>query len=52
MTKRTWEISDIDGSNKRRVTLDQYLAEVRAAKIAAERIAEAKYGLRFVRPTR
>ena len=31
-TERTWEISDIDGSNKRRVTLAQYRAELDAAK--------------------
>jgi hypothetical protein len=51
-SKRAWAISDIDGRNARNVTLAQYLAEVRAAKIAAERIAEANYGIRFIRPTR
>lgn len=35
-TERTWEISDIDGKNKRTVTLAQYLAEV------AERVRAAK----------
>ena len=30
---QTWEISDIDGSNKRVVTLKQYRAELDAAKI-------------------
>jgi hypothetical protein len=32
MTERTWEISDIDGSNKRTVTLAQYRAELDARK--------------------
>ena len=31
----TWEISDIDGSNKRTVTLAQYRAELEAAKAKA-----------------
>jgi hypothetical protein len=35
MAKRTWQISDIDGSNKRTVTLEQYRAEVDASKRAA-----------------
>ncbi len=38
---KTWEISDIDGSNKRRVTLAQYRAEVDAAKAKAEAIYAA-----------
>lgn len=33
--ERTLEISDIDGSNKRTVTLAQYRAELDAAKIKA-----------------
>ena len=40
-TEQTWEISDIDGSNKRRVTLAQYRAEVDAAKAKAEAIFSA-----------
>lgn len=40
-TERTWEISDIDGSNKRTVTLAQYRAELDAAKIKAMAIHEA-----------
>ncbi len=31
-TERTWEISDIDGSNKRTITLAQYRAELDARK--------------------
>ena len=50
--EKTYRISDIDGRNPRTVTLAQYLAEVRAAKIAAEWIAEANYSIRFLRPTR
>ncbi len=38
MQERTWEISDIDGSNKRTVTLAQYLAEVAAASKKAQAI--------------
>ena len=30
--KRTWEISDLDGGNKRTVTLEQYRDEIEAAK--------------------
>ncbi len=29
-TERTWEISDIDGGNRRRVTLEQFKAECAA----------------------
>lgn len=29
---KTWEISDIDGRNKRTVTLEQFRAEVETAK--------------------
>ncbi len=36
-TERTWEISDIDGRNRRTVTLAEYRAEVEAAKAAALR---------------
>ena len=31
-TERTWKISDIDGTNKRTVTLAQYRAELDARK--------------------
>jgi hypothetical protein len=41
MAERTWEISDIDGSNRRRVTLAQFSAEVDAAKAKAEAIFAA-----------
>ena len=37
--ERTWEISDIDGSNRRTVSLEQYRAELEAAK----KTALAKY---------
>ncbi len=40
-TEKTWEISDIDGSNKRRVTFAQFRAEVDAAKAKAEAIFTA-----------
>lgn len=40
-TERTWEISDLDGSNKRRVTLAQFLAENEARKREAEAIYAA-----------
>ena len=30
--ERTWEISNIDGTNKRRVTLAQYRAELEARR--------------------
>jgi hypothetical protein len=40
-TERTWEISDIDGSNKRCVTLTQYRAELDVRKKAAAPIMEA-----------
>jgi len=36
MTARTWEISDIDGTNKRTVTLAQYRAELDAAAALAK----------------
>lgn len=49
---KTWKITDSDGKNPRTVTLAQYLAEVKAAKIAAERAAEKAYGITFKRPTR
>lgn len=39
--ERTWEISDIDGSNRRTVTLAQFRAEVDAAKAKAEAIFTA-----------
>lgn len=37
-TERTWEISDIDGSNKRTVTLAQFLADNEAKKAKASTI--------------
>ena len=40
-TEKTWEISDIDGSNKRTVTLAQYRAELDAAKAVALAIYRA-----------
>ena len=39
--EQTWEISNIDGSNKRTVTLAQYRAELEAAKVAAIAIHRA-----------
>jgi hypothetical protein len=39
--ERTWEISDLDGSNKRTVTLAQYKAELAAAKAAVAPIVAA-----------
>jgi hypothetical protein len=38
---RVWEIYDIDGSNKRTVTLAQYRAEVDAAKVRAMAVFNA-----------
>ena len=38
---QTWEISDADGSNKRRVTLAQYRAELDAAREAVKPVADA-----------
>jgi hypothetical protein len=35
MSERTWEITDLDGSNRRTVTLAQYRAEIDAARIEA-----------------
>ncbi len=40
-TEQTYEISDLDGSNKRRVTLAQFRAEIDAAKAQAEAIFAA-----------
>ena len=40
-TERTWEISDIDGKNKRTVTLAQFRAEIDARKAMAEPIMDA-----------
>jgi hypothetical protein len=40
-TERTWEISDIDGKNKRTVTLAQLRAEIDARKAAAAPIIAA-----------
>lgn len=41
MQKRTWEISDIDGSNKRRVTLEQFRAELADRAVYARRVMDA-----------
>lgn len=41
MTERTWEIADIDGSNRRCVTLAQFRAELDARKAAAAPIMDA-----------
>lgn len=50
-TEQTWEISDLDGGNRRRVTLAQFRAEVDAAKKRAMAIYEdAKNSLREVQP--
>ena len=38
---RTYEIADIDGSNKRSVTLAQYRAELDARKVYTARIIDA-----------
>jgi hypothetical protein len=40
-TERTWEISDLDGKHKRRVTLAQYRAELDARKAMAAPIMTA-----------
>ena len=39
--ERTWEISDIDGKNKRRVTLAQFRAELDARKPYTAAIMDA-----------
>lgn len=39
--ERTWQISDIDGSNKRTVTLAQYRAELDARKAMAAKVMDA-----------
>jgi len=39
--ERTWEISDIDGRNKRRVTLAQYRAELDARRPYTQAISDA-----------
>ena len=39
--ERTWEISDIDGRNKRTVTLAQFRAEIDERKAMAAPIIEA-----------
>ncbi len=44
-TERTWEISDLDGSNKRTVTLAQYRTELDAAKLKALAIHAANVRL-------
>lgn len=41
MNKRTWKIADIDGSNRREVTLAQFRAELDARKAAAAPIMDA-----------
>lgn len=52
MTERTWQISDIDGSNKRTVTLAQFKAENRAkADAAAARYTHSVWsGRKYDRP--
>jgi hypothetical protein len=35
MKKRTWKITDLDGTNERRVTVDQLRAELEIAKAMA-----------------
>lgn len=40
-TERTWEIADIDGSNRRRVTLAEFMASHEARKAAAKPIMDA-----------
>lgn len=40
-TERTWEISDIDGGNKRHVTLAQFRAELAERKRMAAPIMDA-----------
>lgn len=39
--ERTWEISDIDGTNKRTVTLAQYRAEIETAKQRVRPVVDA-----------
>lgn len=41
MAERVWEISDIDGGNKRPMTITQYRAELDARKVHTARIADA-----------
>ena len=41
MTTRTWNISDIDGGNRRRVTLAQFRAEIDTRKEMARRVMDA-----------
>ena len=41
MTERTWEISDINGKNKRMVTLAEFRADIEARKAAAAPIMAA-----------
>ena len=41
MIEQTWEIADIDGKNKRRVTLAQYKAEIAAHAAMAKPIMDA-----------
>lgn len=43
LISRTWAISDIDGRDKRTVTLVEYLAEVAVAKARVEPVADALY---------
>ncbi len=40
--ERQWEISDLDGSKKRMVTLAQYRAELDKGKAKALRLAEIR----------
>lgn len=41
MTERTWQIADIDGRNKRTVTLAQYRSELDARKAMAAKVMDA-----------
>jgi len=40
-TERTWKITDADGSNRRRVTLAEFRADMDARKAAAKPIMDA-----------
>ena len=41
MIERTWEISDIDGTNKRTITLAQFRAELNARAAMTKPIMDA-----------
>ena len=38
---KTWDVNDLDGGNKRSVTLEQYLAEIGVAK----KLASVRYAM-------